>query len=548
MPSSSRPASSEPLPGLAQRLLWITAFRTVATTLLLVVLSTRLLSAPPESITADDTRWFLLIGFVYLLSIAYALPLRRGLAPFWLAYVQIAGDVALATLLITRTGGLESPFSFVYLLAVLSGAILLGRRGAVFACGLGSAVLLLRTGLLQNELGSTWLGPATQPQGRMVFLLFSNLVGQFLIAWLASYLSEQLQRAGGKLKAREADLSALAALQRQILESMPSGLITCQRDGTVTYLNRAAAVILDVSLPAEPMRMETLLPGVLEVPLGSRRNELPVTTRTGQKVLGLSVTALEGADLLIVFQDLTALRQTEDELRRVDRLAALGRLSAQLAHEIRNPLASMRGSAQLLAADVPPNGPTARLSGILMRESDRLSALVEDFLRFARPAPPRRRATAVHELVGEVLEMVRVDPLARQVEFERALSPTWNALDPDQLRQVLINLLRNACAAAGPGGVVKVSVIDAAGAAQIRVWDSAGAIAPTDMPRLFEPFFSKRAGGTGLGLSTAHSIVRAHGGTIEVSSSPAAGTEFVIGLPTVDEPVASEEPVDPDRR
>lgn len=524
---------AETLPSLGQRLLWITAFRTIATTLLLVALSARLLSSPPDSITPEDTRWFILIGFIFVLSIAYALPLRRGWTPVGLAYAQIWGDIVLAVLLLTRTGGLESPFAFVFLLAVLSGAVLLGRRGALLACGLGSAFLLLRTALLQAGVAWSWLGPQEQPFPRMAFLLFSNLLGQFLIAWLASYLSEQLQQAGGRLVEREADLSALASLQRQILNSMPSGLITCGADGAVTYLNSAASQILGIPPETSGFQIEKLIPGVLSIPLSSRRNELPATTPQGSKILGLSVAALEGSELLIVFQDLTALRRAEDELRRADHLAALGKLSAQLAHEIRNPLAAMRGSAQLLADGSTPDGPTARLSKILIRESDRLGALVENFLRFARPAEPKRELLPVHELVSQVLEMFRIDPLAREVHLVDDMVPAHLWVDGEQLRQVLLNLLRNACAAAGPGGTVKVGLTVSERSARLRVWDSAGAIVPADLPRLFEPFFTKREGGTGLGLSTAHSIVRAHGGTIDVTSHPKAGTEFVISLPAL---------------
>lgn len=546
MPSSSRSAAGETLPGLGQRLLWITAFRTIATTLLLVVLTTRLVARPPELITSDDSRSFAWIGLVYLLCLAYALPLRRRTPQAWWAYVQIAGDIALATFMIAQTGGLESPFSFIYLLAVLAGAILLGRKGAVFAFTLASLVLVGRTLLLQADIGLSWLGAEVRPSSRMLFLLLSNLLAQFLIAWLASYLADQLLRTGGRLVAREADLHALATLQKQILDAMPSGLVTCRPDGSVRYLNRAAAGILAVTGGTEGVQIESLIPGVLDIPLSSRRNELTVPTAVGTKVLGLSLTRLDPpeSDLLVVFQDLTALRRTEDALRQADHLAALGRLSAQLAHEIRNPLAAMRGSAQLLADDASKAGESGRLPGILIRESDRLGALLDDFLRFARPAAPNRQRTALHELIGQVLEMFRGDPLAREVKLVEELSPTQGFVDPDQLRQVVLNLLRNACSAARPGGTVKVGVEGSAACARVRVWDSAGAIAAEDLPRLFEPFFTKRPGGTGLGLSTTHSIVHAHGGTIEVSSSRQDGTEFVIALPSV----SAEESVDPDRR
>jgi two-component system sensor histidine kinase PilS (NtrC family) len=270
---------------------------------------------------------------------------------------------------------------------------------------------------------------------------------------------------------------------------------------------------------------------VLRVARNARRVELPVQTPAGRRILGMSVTPLENDEgLLLVFQDLTDLRRMEDELRRSDHLAALGKLAAQLAHEIRNPLAAMRGSAQMLATDQGLDRTSIRLAEILVRESDRLSELVEEVLRFSRPPPPQLQMGPLDQLVRETVEMLRADPLARGVEVEEALTESSAAMDPAQLRQVLINLLRNAFAAVGPGGKVRVTVDTAEGGPRVRIWDSAGSIPAQDLDRIFEPFYTTREGGTGLGLSTAHSIIRAHGGMIQVSSSPEGGTEFVVGL------------------
>jgi two-component system sensor histidine kinase PilS (NtrC family) len=191
----------------------------------------------------------------------------------------------------------------------------------------------------------------------------------------------------------------------------------------------------------------------------------------------------------------------------------------------------MRGAAQMLSEGGDSAPATGKLTGIVIREADRLTSLVEDFLRFARPADPNPRATAVDELVRQVLEVMRVDPLAQRVELKEQLSPLVAEVDPDQLRQVVINLVRNALAAAGPGGEVKVSLAEAEGAAKLEIWDSAGSIEERDLPRMFEPCFTKRPGGTGLGLSTVHSIVTAHQGRVRVSSSPSRGTTFSVTLP-----------------
>jgi two-component system sensor histidine kinase PilS (NtrC family) len=212
-------------------------------------------------------------------------------------------------------------------------------------------------------------------------------------------------------------------------------------------------------------------------------------------------------------------------------------MAAQLAHEIRNPLAAMRGSAQLLAQDVQGDPGTSRLTAILLRESDRLSRLVEEFLRFARPPKPALRPVGLELLVKETMEMVQTDPLSQGVELELDLQPVTAQVDPDQVRQVLLNLVRNAFEVAAGGGRVRVSLASEGGVGRLCVWDSAGAIPESHLGRIFEPFFTTRSGGTGLGLATAYSIVRAHEGRIQVSSTPQAGTEFIVELPLATEEV-----------
>jgi two-component system sensor histidine kinase PilS (NtrC family) len=523
------------LADLRRRLVWVNVFRVVATTLFLIALALRLMTqaAAPE-VTREDSISFALIGIVYFVTLAYGLFLRFGLPGRALAYAQIIGDVVLASALVYVTGGLESPFTFVYLLAIVAASTLLFQRGA-FVAAMASATafagvtVAIQRGYLRVPSGRELASPE-----HFGFALASNLLAHFLLAALAGYLSRQLRTAGGRLSQREADLQRLSVLQEQILACMPSGLLTCDDAGAITFINPAGRAIL--SIAPEEAELGTLsqrFPGVERLGHAAPRAELEVGTAQGPKMLGVTITPLEGREghALLVFQDLTQLRRVEEELRRADRLAALGRLSAQLAHEIRNPLASMRGSAQMLAAEVSPDGAPRRLTTILIRESDRLSTLVEDFLRFARPPQPTLRPTSAKQLVVETLEVLSADPLARGVTIETRLTDVSAMLDADQMRQVLMNLLRNAFAAVGGTGTVRVTTEAREGHVRVRVWDSAGAIAPADRLRIFEPFFSKKAGGTGLGLSTAHAIVHAHGGTLQVSSAPGAGTDFTVDIP-----------------
>ena len=521
-------------PDLRLKLLWLSVFRMIATTLMLGALALRLFSATEyKEPTSEDYLSFFVVACVYLLTLIYALLLRRGSIGEWAAYVQLVGDVALATSLVYLTGGPESPFTFSYLIAVLAGAILLFQQGAlltamVSATAFGGLILALQTGALKLPAGGVIL-----PPGRLAFVVVTNFLAQFLIAVLAGYLSRLLLTTRGRLTARESDYRQLAKFQKQILASMPSGLVTCDSDGVTTFINRAAEAILGVDGTewiGGPL--DGLLPGVRAMRLDIKRNTVEAPTPAGSRILGLSLSALDAPEggRLIVFQDLTQLRRVEDELKHADQLAALGRLAAQLAHEIRNPLAAMRGSAQMISAQ-QDSGTSGRLANILVRESDRLSSLLEDFLRFARPPTPNTRSTQLNEIVAETLEMLRLDPIAERVSIQNDLEEIRTTVDPDQIRQVLVNLVRNAMTAAGRGGQVRVSVGQSSDTAQIRVWDSGGSIPRENIGRIFEPFFTTRAGGTGLGLSAAHSIVRAHGGSIRVTSSPEHGTEFIIMLP-----------------
>lgn len=537
---SSRAVALGPALGEAElrvRLTWLSVFRTIATSLLLCVFALRLLASTPRELAGQDTLAFIGIGLVYVLTLIYGLWLRKGRVGKSAAVVQITGDILIASGLVSVTGGADSPFSFTYSLAVIAASILLSQRGAFVtaaACS-GAYGAVVVTHLLRLSAH-----PSSAMVVRASFHFASNVLAHFLIAALAGFLSRQLLAAGGRLSASQADLRRLATLHEQILDSTPSGLLTCEKDGRITFINRAALSILgqdDATVRALPV--QELLPGLPQLERVPRY-ELKVDTPRGPRILGLTLAPLEGpghATRLIVFQDLTALRRAEDELRQADRLAALGTLAAQLAHEIRNPLAAMRGSAQMLAQDGAEDPGVARLTNILLRESDRLSRLVEEFLRFARPPKPQRRLMELEALVRETLEMLQTDPLSRGVELKMELQPVSAAVDPDQIRQVLLNLVRNAFEAAGGGGRVRVSLTSTDQRVRLSVWDSAGAIPESHLGRIFEPFFTTRSGGTGLGLATAYSIVRSHEGRIQVTSSPEAGTEFTVDLPLAAEEV-----------
>jgi two-component system sensor histidine kinase PilS (NtrC family) len=237
----------------------------------------------------------------------------------------------------------------------------------------------------------------------------------------------------------------------------------------------------------------------------------------------------------VIFQDLTALRAMELQVQRSQRLADLGSVAAGLAHELRNPLASMVGSIELLRGSSALPDPDARLMDIVMREAGRLEQLVAAFLAFSRPAPPRRERVDLSRVLVETLEVFANDPAAARVRVERAFCLAWAWCDPDQVRQVLWNLLANAAHAAardGDGaGTVRLSCGGQDHWATFEVSDDGPGIAPGDLKHLFTPFFTTKERGTGLGLATVQRIVDANGGAVTVDSQLGKGTRFTVRLP-----------------
>jgi two-component system, NtrC family, sensor histidine kinase PilS len=517
--------------GLDKKLVWLTLFRIVSVTVLLggtAVVTWR--AADDGGVTS--ALYGLVIG-TYLASLASAWWLRQGRALVPLAYAQVAFDVATATAVVAFTGGAESVFVFMYSLGIVNGSILLFRRGAIAALGMA---LLAYVGLELVAAPRLAAVPWT--------LLFVHAGAFAATAVLAGYLSEQLRRSGERLAESENELANITALHESIVQSVNSGLLTIDSAGRVTFLNRAGEQMLGLSW--RELMGRRAEPWLGDFHMDTARGETDVVRPDKARMrVGYSTFPLVGREgthlgTAVIFQDLTQLRAMEERVALSERLADLGELAAGLAHELRNPLASMMGSVELLRGALLGTD-DRRLLDIVLREGGRLEHLVTDFLAFARPSPPRREPFDLAALVAEALEAFEHDPAADGVELQRELEPTPAVGDPDQIRQVLWNLLLNAAqalqVASAPGtdrGRVRVACrprVD--GGAELVVEDDGPGIAMADQEKLFTPFFTTKPYGTGLGLATVHRIVDAHGGSLTVESAPGKGARFTAWLPAV---------------
>ena len=509
---------------LFRKLTWLALFRLITVTVLLGGTVVAAWSAP-GFMGAQAASLFRLVLVTYVVSLGFAVALRWRLALQALAYGQIALDVALAAGVVSITGYAESVFVFMFLLGIVNGGILLFRRGAVAAAVASFAVYL----------PLVTLGSGSRPHASTLFV---HAIAFATTAALASYLAEQLRRTGERLEEREVDLAAITALHESIVQSVASGLVTIDGRGKVTFLNRAGEQITGLSharVAGEPADrwFSAFLPmsGRDETDYMNVRGE---RLRLGYTVFPLHARSGEELGRAVIFQDLTQLRTMEARVQRSERLADLGQVAAGLAHELRNPLASMAGSIELLKGAPGLREADARLMDIVLREAGRLEQLVAAFLAFSRPALPRREQVRLDLVLSETLEVFTHDPFAARVHVEPELSPTSAWCDPDQVKQVLWNLLANAAQAAGSveaPGTVRVTCSEEAEVACLVVEDDGPGITATDLSCLFTPFFTTKERGSGLGLATVQRIVDAHGGTVAVESSPGDGARFVVRLP-----------------
>jgi two-component system sensor histidine kinase HydH len=347
-------------------------------------------------------------------------------------------------------------------------------------------------------------------------------------------------------RAQRRALRQTTALASEVVAAMPAGLVLVGPDGRVAMANGAAETLAGV-VPGGLIGREAagvLPPEVLaDPPAGEREMELSLAG--GPAVAqGVSVSAVrtdEGTPVgsLVVLRDLREVRRLEAEVRRREKLAAVGNLAAGVAHEIRNPLSSIRGYAAYFGGKFAPGSEDRQAAEIMVREVDRLNRVISELIEFARPSDLERRPVRLSDLAAHAARLIRPDALARGVTID--CDPVGDApevlADPDRLAQAVLNLCLNAVQAMDSGGVMGLHVgVAADGRAYLDVTDTGGGIDSADRDRIFDPYFTTKSRGTGLGLPIAHKIVTAHGGEIRLTARPQGGTSAMVLLPVAADP------------
>jgi two-component system, NtrC family, sensor histidine kinase PilS len=534
---------------------WLTWLVKVRILILMVLLAIELAvirltpsSLPIMPFLTGMVLWFVLsLFFLFLVSVWSEHRLQ--------AILQVLSDLAMVTLVVHLTGGIDSSLNFLYPLVIVVACMLLPRGWGYLSAAL--AFILFGTIL---ELDYYLIIPSysnSHPKLKALqVVIFVNLFAYFAIAYLAGLLMSKLRQVDVQLKDASGALENLQALHENIVQSMSGGVITTGLDGRITLVNRAAQHLLEISETELRGRsvgdlFQDPLPhfGVARADAEVRYQAVNGFRKTFRvMVSALNVSASSDLGFVYSFDDLTEIRRLEREVRMQDRLAAVGRLAAAIAHEIRNPLTSIAGSVSMLS-DAPALNPEERaLLQIVIRESDRLNNIITDFLAYSRGKQYRFERVNLIPLLEDTLTLLehRLTAENTGIKLERSFpkSEAWVLADGDKLKQVFWNFCENAVRAiktktTTKGGTLTVALAERGLDWEMSFADTGPGINSQQTEKIFEPFQSNFEGGTGLGLAIVYQIVQAHEGKVWARSAVGKGTSFVVRLRRMEQGAAA---------
>ena len=531
---------------LKKRLLWLMFFRVVIATFLLGIATFILIKVAKPSLQTAFSPIYFIIALTYLLSFAcFFIPkiiknIRLNI------YIQSLSDLSLITGLIYVTGGIESIYSVFYPLVIIYSALFLAGRGGLIAASVSSIFygLLLDLeyyGLIQptSPLGYDYDFDANYVFSR----IFIQIISFYSIALLTSFAAKQEKKARDLLVEKESAFDQLDLFHRSIIESVDTGILAVDLNGNIKSFNRGAEKITGF------LRFKIIDKKIYDVfPLlasmvnkeSQWKPESRFEVADSGKILGCSVSPLVDSNRkkignILIFQDLTVIKEMERQIEKNKQLAFVGEMAASLAHEIRNPLASISGPIQMLSEDLRLDETDRRLMQIILRGKNRLEGFVKDFLLLARPKQSERKDIDVKAIIDDVLESLRFNPEWHEhIEINMDLCDQTGIYgNKAEIRQAIWNLILNAVQAMPEGGILKIETRnDEKKYLEIRISDNGCGIEEKDQDRVFEPFYTTKENGTGLGMAIVNRIVESHMGKIRIKSKSGKGTDCIVLLPT----------------
>lgn len=517
-----------------------------------LLLITLLMGVSPFIYKRGATPFFFIIGSLYCVTVIYSLLLKTRIPLKLQGYLQFFVDVAMVTLLLGFTGGIDSNFVLIYVLTIVFASLILGgQAGVVIAvsCSVtyGAIGITQCVGTLPEDLSRS--APLSVDPLYVALMILVRATIFCILGYFADYLANSLYR-------HRVELDDLKKLNEKILAQLKSGIITTDAGGKIIFVNPVAEEILGykrsemtgrswhqfLGRPVEQIDDRWLA----EEAKSFTRCEIKVHRKNGQEIpIGFTVSKLVDKGgiplgLLILFRDLTNVQRMEERMRRADRLSAAGAIFASVAHEVRTPLASIRGAVEVLKESNAIHGGNERLMEVILKESDRLNRIIGDFLSYGDARKETRTREDVNKLLGEAVSIVREGrkpPPGVHIVWQGGDEPVYAQVEAYKIKQVFINILDNALDAVRGDGNVSISLerggLKPSGGAVVRIRfaDSGEGMSAERMAHLFEPFYSTKESGTGMGLFLAERIVRNQGGQLEAESREGEGTVFTLTLP-----------------
>jgi two-component system sensor histidine kinase PilS (NtrC family) len=538
----------------AIRIKWLIWSRVVLTTVLVGVL---ILFQRHYIIYPFQTRYVYYFLFsVYGLTAVYWYLLKKIESLSFLAYLQTSGDILLVTALTYLTGGVDSGFSLLYHLTIISSSIILYRRGGYLSASLSS---ILYGAMLDMQYYNVFGFVRSQnfTAVQVLFLVFINILSFYIVGLLSGYLAERLRKTRQELQEKSVDFEGLRVLQEHILRSVGSGILTMDLQGNIASWNPAAELITGYRYDEIKSRWQQVFGDGMKGIFGHTdslkarpfRFDGQIMKKDGSTaILGMTASLLKDEanavrGIILIFQDITKMIEMEEQVRTQERLATVGSLAAGIAHEIRNPLASLSGSIQVLQGELDLQGDNKHLMDIVVRETERLNTIITEFLDYARLKNAQNDQIELLPILDETIMLLKnCKDCSCNIRIRHTIDPDVVIRgDAQRIRQVFWNLLLNACQAMPQGGEIVITARpftrenDDTSWWEISIADTGRGIAYDDRDKIFNPFFTTKTGGTGLGLAIVYRIIEDHRGTITVDSVPGKGTQFIIRLPMMEE-------------